>query len=110
MDIMLAFIIFIGTIFVFYSIISNKQDGKEDELREDALRVLENLNITENTNQLEELLGEDYSQLKKKLRIKNEFCIFLEDEEGNIIYINPEDPNQPGIGSGKINISGEPCG
>ena len=109
MDIMVAFIIFIGVIFVFYSIISNKQGGKEDELQDDALRVLENLNITENISQIDELLAEDYSELKKRLRIENEFCIFLEDENGNIIYINPEDLDQPGLGSGKISISDEPC-
>jgi hypothetical protein len=109
MDIMMAFIIFIGTIFIFYSIISNRQSEKEDELQEEALRVLENLNITGNISQINELLGENYSQLKKKLRVENEFCIFFEDEKGNIIYINPADPNQPGIGSEKIRISDEPC-
>ncbi len=106
MDIMLAFIIFIGTIFVFYSIVSNKQGGKEDELRDDALRVLENLNITQNISQIEELLTEDYPELKKKLRVKNEFCIYFEDNEGNVIYISE---GRPGIGSDKINISDVPC-
>lgn len=120
MDIMLAFIIFIGTIFVFYSIISNKQDGKEDELRDDALRVMEsiaskdsNVSIVDgstiNTTKLENLLGRDYSEIKNKIRTKNEFCIFLEDEDGNVIYITI-DPEQGGIGSDKINISDIPCG
>ena len=107
MDIMLAFIIFIGTIFIFYSIISGKHVDKEEELREDASIVLGGLNITENISQIEELIYEAYPDLKKKLRTENDFCIFLEDEDGNIIYIRPD---QPGIGSKKIMISDEPCG
>ena len=116
MDIMIAFIIFIGTIFVFYSIVSNKQSVKDDELQDDASKVLENV-VSEDPDlgivdgievddiKLQELLEEDYSELKKKLRIENEFCIYLEDEEGNVIPIQ----DQSGVGSGKIKIGGEGC-
>ena len=83
MDLMIAMVIFIGVIFVFYIILSTNGDNKIRELKDDALIVAENINITKNISQIEELLGEDYSELKRKLRVKNEFCIFLEDEEGN---------------------------
>lgn len=106
MDIMIAMVIFIGVIFVFYSILSAKGGDKIVELKDDAVIVANNLNITQNISQIEELLGEDYSELKKKLRVKNEFCIFLEDEEGNVIYLSQ---NQPGIGSGQIKISDVQC-
>jgi predicted transcriptional regulator len=107
MDIMIAMVIFIGVIFVFYSILSTNGGDKTGELKDDALIIAENINITKNISYIEELLGEDYSELKKKLRVKNEFCIFIEDEEGNVIYLSQD---QPGIGSGKINISDVPCG
>jgi hypothetical protein len=106
MDIMIALVIFIGVIFVFYSILSTNGDNKIKELKDDALIVAENINITKNISQIEELLGEDYLELKKKLRVKNEFCIFLEDEEGNVIYLSQD---RPGIGSGKIKISEVKC-
>lgn len=118
MDIMIAIVIFIGAIFVFYSILSDKYSSKTDELQDDASVVLENLasegsdmgvidGVQINVTRLEELLGKDYSEIKKKARIKNEFCIFFEDEDGNIIYISQD---QAGIGSGKINLSNVPCG
>ena len=123
MDIMIAFVIFIGTIFVFYSILSDRLSSKTDELGDEASVVLENIasgdsevritdGITLNETKLEELLGMEYSEIKDKIKIENEFCIYLEDEDGNIIYITPEDPaepDKPGIGSDKIKISGESC-
>ena len=116
MDIMMAFVIFIGTIFVFYSIISDRLSSKTDELEDEALVVLENIasgdsevriidGIKINETKLEELLGMEYSDIKKKIRIKNEFCFFLEDANGDVIYIL----NKPGVGSDKINISDVPC-
>lgn len=118
MDIMIAVIIFIGTIFIFYSIISGGEESKIDELEDDASIVMENIatedsavRITEgiaiDEEKLEELLGMDYSEIKKKLRVENDFCIFLEDGEGNIIYL---EAGQPGIGSDKIKVSDVPCG
>jgi len=106
MDIMIALVIFIGVIFVFYSILSTNGDNKIKELKDDALIVAENIDLTMDSSQIEELLGEDYLELKKKLRVKNEFCIFLEDEEGNVIYLSQD---RPGIGSGKIKISEVKC-
>jgi len=116
MDLMIAFVIFIGTIFIFYSILSDRLSSKTGELEDEASVVLENIvsadsevritdGITVNETKLEELLGMEYSEIKDKIRIKNEFCIYLEDEDGNIIYIQ----DLPGIGSDKINISDVPC-
>lgn len=117
MDIMIAFVIFIGTIFVFYSIVSDRLSSKTDDLGEEASVVLGNIasedsevgiidGIIVNETKLVELLGMEYSVIKKKIRIKNEFCFFLEDANGDVIYI---ETGKPGIGSGKINISDIPC-
>ena len=46
------------------------------------------------------------SKFLEKMKVKNDFCIFLEDENGDIIYLST---NQPGVGSPKIKISGDPC-
>ena len=115
-DIMIAIVVFIGTIFVFYSIIGSKQDSKPEDLQREASIVLENV-VSEdsdvgimdgsvvNETKLQQLLGKDYDTIKEKMRVGSEFCIFLEDENGNVIYISGE----PGIGSNKINISDIPC-
>ena len=117
MDIMIALVIFIGSIFLAYSFITGNQDNKGTELKEDASIVLESLvsedpdigilnGIEVNETKLVELLGMEYSEIKERIRIKNDFCLFLEDENGNIIYIETD---KPGIGSGKIRISDIPC-
>ena len=61
---------------------------------------------TINKTKLEQLVASDYETLKEQLRINSEFCIYLEDENGDIIYM---DPATIGKGSDTINISGVPC-
>ncbi|MBI2208825.1 hypothetical protein HYU50_05000 [Candidatus Woesearchaeota archaeon] len=120
MDIMLAVIIFIGTVFFFYVILSTTQGNKADELHNEALKVLTDIlsedsgvGITDgnkiNITKLGELLG-NYSGIKGKLKVKNDFCIYFEDENGNIIYINMTNMTSTGVGSGIINVSNVPCG
>ena len=116
MDIMLAVIIFIGTVFFFYAILSNTQGSKADELQSEASKVLADLlsnpglKITDgnmiNATKLEEFLG-NYSGLKGKLKANNDFCIYFEDEDGNVMFINS---THTGIGSATINVSNIPCG
>ena len=48
----------------------------------------------------------DYDEVKKVLGVNNDFCVFFEDINGNIIKI--DDVNL-GIGSDKIHINGNPC-
>ena len=107
MDIMIAVVLFIGVIFAFYWIFSSNQESKEEELKEDATIVLENLNITEDISQIDELLLEDYTVLKRKLRVENEFCLYFEDEDGNLIELGKA---VVGKGSSDIELQGIPCG
>ena len=122
LDIMLAVIVFIGTIFFFYTVLISSQDTKVFELKNEASKVINDLLSEDsdlgivdgnkiNTTKLSELLDQDYATIKNKLRIKNEFCIFFEDEDGNILYINiSETKNYTGIGSEIISVSNIPCG
>ena len=118
MDIMLATIIFIGTILFFVVILNTTQGDKTDELKGDAARVIEGITSEEseflildgnkiNLTKLDTLFDGDYSEIKRKLRVKNEFCLYFEDEEGKIIYIKE---TYTGIGSGTINVSDIACG
>ena len=117
MDVTLAIVIFVGAIFVFYAIFAGNQESTAEELEKDASKVLKSVSsedsgvgimdgIEVDEAKLQQLLGEDYNTIKEKIRADNDFCIFLEDEQGNVIYVS----NKPGIGSGKIKISNQPCG
>ena len=88
MDIMIAFVIFIGTIFVFYSILSNQLSSKTGELENEASTVLDNIasedseiritdGVTINETKLQELLGLSYSDIKKKIII-----LYFETQKG----------------------------
>jgi len=115
-EMMLAIAIFIGAIFVAYSILSGSKGSAAKDLEQDANKVLSNIasedsrvsivnGVELNETKLQELLSNEYPELKEKIRAGSDFCIFLEDEGGNIVYIS----NKPGIGSDKIKISGIPC-
>ena len=117
LDIMLAVVIFLGTIFFFYIILNSSQGNKASELEDEASIVIQGVisedsefGITDGNeidiDKLEELLGMDYSEIKTKLRVQNEFCIFFEDNDGNVIYINTD---YTGIGSSEISVSDVPC-
>ena len=51
-------------------------------------------------NKLIEIQNMDYYELKKSLKAKNDFCIYIEDEDGNIILSK---------GSSRINGDGIYC-
>ena len=117
LDIMLAVIIFLGTVLFFYAILDTTQGTKAEELQDEASKVLTGISSEDsgvgimdgnkiNATKLEELLG-NYSSIKSKLKVENDFCIYFEDENGNILYINA---TAIGLGSGIINVSGIPCG
>ncbi|MBI2580734.1 hypothetical protein HYV85_02900 [Candidatus Woesearchaeota archaeon] len=47
-----------------------------------------------------------YENLKSLLGVESEFCIYFEDEKGNIV---PVQEDRAGIGSPLVNISGKGC-
>ncbi|MBI3036448.1 hypothetical protein HYY73_01650 [Candidatus Woesearchaeota archaeon] len=54
---------------------------------------------------LEEALNLSYESLKALLGMQSDFCIYFEDEKGNIVPIR----NKIGIGSPLVNFSGKGC-
>ncbi len=49
-----------------------------------------------------------YVELKNKMGLKNDFCIYFVDERGNLQYIDDEG-KIVGIGSSKVTINGVRC-
>lgn len=115
---MIAVVIFLGVIFLFFSFFNANSGTKGEELEEDAEKLIgdiysENPNVDLldgnkiNSTKAEDLLGMNYSDIKSQLNIRNDFCLYFEDENGNIIFINY---THSGIGSSSINVSNVSCG
>lgn len=118
-DVLLAVVIFISIILIFYVTINSKQGPKLKSLEQDAANLkselekhpelsfldADEINYTKLQNFSDEV-STNYSEVKEKLGIRGEFCIFYEDEQGNLVLVD----NRTGIGSGDVNISGTPCG
>lgn len=53
-------------------------------------------------------IQKNYNDIKKEVGLSEDFCIYFEDENGSLIYL---DNNQqvPGIGSGRFTINNKPC-
>ena len=56
---------------------------------------------------IENLDNMDYEEIKSILGVEKDFCIFIEDTNGQVVEL--EGMNS-GIGSDKISINGNPCG
>ncbi len=115
-DIALGVIIFMAAFFIFYALLNANPNTKASNLKEEAsivikqitsegqIRIIDNNEI--NISKINELKSLSYEELKRRLRIEGDFCIYLEDEKGNLILINN---SYRGIGSPNINLSGTPC-
>lgn len=119
-DVLLGVVIFVSVILIFYVTISAKQKPGIEDLEIEASNLktefeknyeLGFIKADEvNETKFEEFVNlteKNYSEVKQKLGIKGEFCIFYEDNDGNIILIG----NKTGVGnSSKIYIAGTLCG
>jgi len=120
-DVLLALVIFVAIILIFYTTISSKQSPKLKELQLEAgglktelekhpdLNFLnsETIDSTKMQN-FTKKVEENYTSVKEQLGVRGDFCIFFEDEEGNLIPIDGK--NGIGKNSSDINITGTPCG
>ncbi len=115
-DIALAVVIFILTTITFFAFSNSDNTRKLGVVQSEAHYILEHtkdenspLQIVDNQEvneeKLQELAAANYDELKKDAGITHDFCIYFEDENGNIIPVN----GMKGIGSSSINISGTRC-
>jgi hypothetical protein len=128
MDLVIGVLIFFLAIGVIYTLLLNRNTADTTPLRlesevvatkltsDPALQVGEN-NVADPDRMvaLAQRAALDYDQLKADLGVKNEVCIYLQDKDGNLIYlVNSTDPtkryNGIGPGSNELNLSGLPCG
>lgn len=103
--------------FIFYTMLNTNQSATASDLKEEAsivikqvasednpLRIVNHNEI--NVSRINDLKNVSYEELKRRLRIKSDFCIYFEDDKGYIVIINN---SYKGVGAPTINISGTPC-
>ncbi|MGM5480331.1 MAG: hypothetical protein ACQESC_02630 [Nanobdellota archaeon] len=116
-DLIIAVVLFIVIIGIFYAYLSNNNNDEDDqaeELSKEAQTISNTLDcdvaendlcVTENgeinLSKLETIKGKDYELLKKQLEVNGDFCIYLRTTEGNIIPFN----DTYGIGSDEFELA-----
>ena len=123
MDLIIGVLIFMLAVGIIYALLVSKGKENTTPLRIEseviATKLLEDPWIAvapENqldAKKLGNLTEFDYETLRQQFGSQHEFCIFIQDESGNITYIvDNQGRKYTGIGSGigDLNISGVPCG
>lgn len=122
-DVLLAVVIFVSVILIFYVTMVPKQKPQMKDLEAESeglkLELEKNYDIgflvndQVNDTRFRAFVHNattNYTDLKKKLGVKGEFCLFFEDSEGNIVPIDNTTASLVGVGNSSIIIAGDNCG
>ena len=124
LDIILAFVVFILIIGIFYTVLNSKSQTKTDTLQLEANTIANNLDSATGINsnftimdkstidqgKIQSLYSADYLALKNQFGIHGDFCIYLVDQSGNLVTINTSAGLMNGFGNGNLSVNGKPCG
>ncbi len=133
MDILVAVALFVIVFIVFVGILANiTEKQKESRLSKQGESIAAQVSNPENDyafiqdekvdevklrQVITEYEGENYGSMKDKLNVRDNFCIYLEDADGNLIPLNTEslednpNPNYVnGIGSSEAELNDNRCG
>ncbi|MBI2647353.1 hypothetical protein HYW99_02660, partial [Candidatus Woesearchaeota archaeon] len=91
LDIILGVLVFVAAFFIFYIILGSSQPSNVKNLKEEASIVIKQVasddnllsvinNNEVNESKLHELKNLSYEELKRRLRITSDFCIYFEDD------------------------------
>jgi len=112
----LILLIIVAVLFLIAVGVIKKYGSQNANLENDAKKLLNaitsnNLKILDSDKidemAIEEIIREDYTKIKKELELENDFCIYFEHENGELIKI---DGMKAGIGSSKVKVNGASCG
>ncbi len=117
LDAIVAIIIFVVLIIVaLWFLTFAVQNNRVEELKAEGETIPEVLEGDDpfgfiegkqiDKDRLQEFADLPYDEIRKQLGIKGDFCIHLQDEDGNLINISPD---RAAIGSGKARIGNFAC-
>ena len=116
-DVVLGVIIFMAAFLIFYALLNANPNAKVSNLKDEASIIIKQL-VSGNTpprivdgneinvSRVSDLKNLDYEELKRRLRVGSDFCIYIEDDKGNIVLINY---SYKGVGAPNINLGDTPC-
>lgn len=124
LDVILAFVVFMLIIGIFYTLLSDNKKTNIYDIQLEASTLSSSLDSSTGVNstltvinngvvdkdKLIELYESDYSALKKQFGIRGDFCIYMIDQYGNLITINTSSNLKNGFGNGNLTINNYPCG
>ena len=124
LDVILAFVIFMLIVGIFYTLLTDNKKTKIQNIQLEASTLSgaldkssgidSNLAVIENgvvdSEKLRSLYTNDYSALKNKFGIMGDFCIYIVDQYGNLVAINTSTGLKNGFGNGNLTINDRPCG
>lgn len=98
----------IGVIVLFFLFFGDSQDNVQ---RTTSQITPEKLGIANDRGEVMEekllmLRSKDYQEIKKSIGLQKDFCIYFQDEEGNLLNI---DEDVHALGSPDIKINDQPC-
>ncbi len=97
-------VIAVAVIAIIFSAGKNSQDKMGAEKITEILLDHHSISFVDNgiidEKKLNEIKGMDYAQFKNYIKAKNDFCIYIEDENGNLILAK---------GSSKLGMNTEYC-
>ena len=110
-------IFFLAAMLMFYLMGPAAKNRRSEKLQVEAQRLPGILSANQNLTiifiqgtkvdekKLSETLNLSYENLKALLGIESDFCIYFEDDKGNLVPVG----NKLGIGSPLVNLSGRAC-
>ena len=102
----IAIVLIVAVLAIFVSVYERSNDVKKIDASEITEIIMDDHRLSFANNgvidngKLKEIQKMDYLALKNELDVKNEFCMYIEDENGNIILAK---------GSEKLNKDGMVC-
>lgn len=124
LDIILAFVIFMLIVGIFYTLLNNNKKTEISDVQLEASTLSGNLDGSSGINsslkiiengvvddqKLKELYDANYLGLKNQFGLRGDFCIYMVDQYGNLVAINTSSGLKNGFGGSDLIINGRPCG
>ncbi len=125
LDIILAVVIFVLVIAIFYALLGRNTTTNSKNLAVEANALTSTIDSSTGLNSsltiihngkiepqdLSQLYDQDYESVKSQFGIRGEFCIYVVDQYGKVVSVTtPSNDSKIGFGNSNYTINGQGCG